>query len=607
MRRAVLVAAAAVAVAAFAAFAATFAAAAAEPRGPVFGNNAYEGEIRDDGGPDADAFVGPLLAGERLSVSVAAARGSPLRPVLALLDPAGEDRTPLLRTAGGGVSFRSFIADVPGRWTVRVAGAGDTEGGYAVRFRVRSGGPASRRSRPPGPAPRSPPTPSPGGGGARPAPGGGGAGPGPPSLDVLDPSGAPHPLAPILLWRRGSAWVLDDLPLDRGDGTWRIVAGVGERGLRVAVRVSLDGRPRGRTILGAVEPRLEERDAPHDAIPGSAVRLMGTGFSRGESPSVWIGGLRAAVLATGSAGDRIDVAVPVLPPGGPVEVVVANPDGQACVAPGYLRAVAPGPPVVREFLPAEVRLVAGAAAEVRVLLAGHAPPEGIDIPLSVEGGVGTAPPSVHAAPHALEASFVFTAGILAAGTAEAKGLLRASLGGSVVVPVVVSAPPPPDSLDLAGWRLRQTSASKTWVLPEGTTVPRGGALVVARKSDRASFEAFWGAPLGAGVAFLDSGDRFPSLNGDETISLEDPDGNPVDGPTVALEPGRCYRRIPGTAAGLPGSWIEGVAAPGAVVPGGPPPAGTGAAAPYVSQFADPAGTGQFVHEFVEIRWEGGNP
>ena len=154
MRRAVLVAAAAVAVAAFAAFAATFAAAAAEPRGPVFGNNAYEGEIRDDGGPDADAFVGPLLAGERLSVSVAAARGSPLRPVLALLDPAGEDRTPLLRTAGGGVSFRSFIADVPGRWTVRVAGAGDTEGGYAVRFRVRSRRTAIRRSLPPGPAPR---------------------------------------------------------------------------------------------------------------------------------------------------------------------------------------------------------------------------------------------------------------------------------------------------------------------------------------------------------------------------------------------------------------------------------------------------------------------
>ena len=174
MRRAVLVAAAAVAVAAFAAFAATFAAAAAEPRGPVFGNNAYEGEIRDDGGPDADAFVGPLLAGERLSVSVAAARGSPLRPVLALLDPAGEDRTPLLRTAGGGVSFRSFIADVPGRWTVRVAGAGDTEGGYAVRFRVRSRRTAIRRSLPPGPPPPRAPQPGPpGGGGPPPRPGAG--------------------------------------------------------------------------------------------------------------------------------------------------------------------------------------------------------------------------------------------------------------------------------------------------------------------------------------------------------------------------------------------------------------------------------------------------
>ena len=181
MRRAVLVAAAAVAVAAFAAFAATFAAAAAEPRGPVFGNNAYEGEIRDDGGPDADAFVGPLLAGERLSVSVAAARGSPLRPVLALLDPAGEDRTPLLRTAGGGVSFRSFIADVPGRWTVRVAGAGDTEGGYAVRFRVRSRRTAIRRSLPPGPAPPIETNPIPRVRGARRAHRGAGAGARPPA------------------------------------------------------------------------------------------------------------------------------------------------------------------------------------------------------------------------------------------------------------------------------------------------------------------------------------------------------------------------------------------------------------------------------------------
>ncbi|NUN50593.1 MAG: hypothetical protein HUU15_17415, partial [Candidatus Brocadiae bacterium] len=42
----------------------------------------------------------------------------------------------------------------------------------------------------------------------------------------------------------------------------------------------------------------------------------------------------------------------------------------------------------------------------------------------------------------------------------------------------------------------------------------------------------------------------------------------------------------------------------AVVPGGEPPGASGPAGVHIAQYADPPATGQFVFEFVEIRWDG---
>src|SRR5689334_12697473 len=80
----------------------------AGPRGPVFGNNGYRSEIRDEGAPDTDDFVGPLSAGATLAVEVRALGDGGLLPGLALFDPTGAERTPPLKVAREGrtVAFR---------------------------------------------------------------------------------------------------------------------------------------------------------------------------------------------------------------------------------------------------------------------------------------------------------------------------------------------------------------------------------------------------------------------------------------------------------------------------------------------------------------------
>src|SRR5882724_3397508 len=106
----------------------------AAPRfGPRFGQNSYTTAIQADGGvPDVDDYVESLQRGETLSVSVAAVRHSHLQPHIELIGPDGEIAKPKFRTSksGGAVQFKSFPVRLSGRWTVRVTGAGSTEGDY---------------------------------------------------------------------------------------------------------------------------------------------------------------------------------------------------------------------------------------------------------------------------------------------------------------------------------------------------------------------------------------------------------------------------------------------------------------------------------------------
>jgi hypothetical protein len=580
------------------------AAAAADPHGPVFGNNGYRTEIRDEGAPDTDDFVGPLAAGETLSVSVRAAPGGGLLPGLALFDPAGADRTPVLREGrdGRAVAFRRFTADRTGRWVVRVLGRDDSEGAYEVRFRVGAPrGPRTRRSLLGGGAPRVAVLPFEAIGGSTLSlrlRGGARAGL-PPYLEVIDPAGRSLPGTAGLLDRSGRSHVLRDLPLDGPDGTWRILAGVDEGPAGVSWRVAAPRRPTGVGDLDPSEPGLDGRASALGASPGSLVRFRGRGFSVAPLPAVLLDGGAVEVLSVAAGGESLSLILPSLPPGEPLEAVVVNPDGQACVAPGYLRVLPPGPPVVQAIEPSPVRTTAGSPRTVTLSLSGHAPPGGATVALSVEGCDATVPATVAVPAYGLEATFE-----LLGGSVPGPGRLLATFGRTLEAPVEVLPLPGSSTveIDLSGWKLVQTDSSRSFLLPPGTIVRRGGTVVVARNAGKAAFEAFWGIPLGPDVAYVDSGDRFPSMNGDETFSLVGPSGSVVDGPTPKLAAGRNLRRKPGAPAGSPSSWIDLPAAPGDATPG-IPEQGVGDGAVRISEIADPSGSGQFVYEFLELTWD----
>lgn len=115
-------------------------AAALDTFGPAFGANRYAASIRaSDGIPDDDDYVGALLVGEKLSVAVAASRGSALLPALSLPDPDGSETAPPVVEKSGGksVSLASFAVPKTRRWGVRVAGKSGTEGAYTIAFSVK--------------------------------------------------------------------------------------------------------------------------------------------------------------------------------------------------------------------------------------------------------------------------------------------------------------------------------------------------------------------------------------------------------------------------------------------------------------------------------------
>src|SRR5688572_7477389 len=119
----------------------------AETYGPAFGRNRYATAIRNPsaaaGAADVDDYVSVLRAGEKLSVRVAAARKSELKPRLELIGPDGEPAEVAVKSTRGGRSaaLRRFLVPATGRWTVRVTGADGTEGDYLVAFDVQETGP----------------------------------------------------------------------------------------------------------------------------------------------------------------------------------------------------------------------------------------------------------------------------------------------------------------------------------------------------------------------------------------------------------------------------------------------------------------------------------
>ena len=574
------------------------------PRGPLLGHNSWGGEIRDDGAPDRDLFAGALLAGERLSVEV---RGEPgpdggpaLRPAIAIFDPLGAPRTATVEASADGTAarVRRFPIDRTGRWAVVVSGAEDAEGPYRVRFRIhRARGRGAARLRLPGPDEGVAECPIDALRGSvidldLRAPGPGGL---PPFFEILDPNGEPVPLAAALLRRRDGAWRLHGLSLDGPDGTWRVLVGVGageDAFLRWRLRAA--ARPRGDGVLLPYEPSLDARPAPLVVGPGGLVRVEGRGFCPHPAPAVLLDGAPVGVLGIDPGGRFLEALLPPRPGGTLAALAIVNPDGQACEAGGYLVYGTPGPALLADLVPSELRLPAGGQAQVRVRLTGMAPPTGAWIPLRLTEPVASLPESVFVPPYRTEAAFWIDAGG-AGGTA----ILEATLGTTARATVRVDPPPPPGEIDLSGWRIDQTDSTRWLIFPPGTVLPEGGRVVVARDCSRAQFEAFWGRPLGAGVLFVDSDDLLPSFNGAEKLWLRDASGVTHDGPTIVLTVGSAYRRLPGDGdSWLSSSWSTTTAAPGLFAPADGPLPSTGGV--RIAAFADPGATGQFIYEFVEI-------
>ncbi len=159
----------------------------------------------------------------------------------------------------------------------------------------------------------------------------------------------------------------------------------------------------------------------------------------------------------------------------------------------------------------------------------------------------------------------------------------------------------PPAVDISGWTVEQTSSLQTFTFPAYTTVPEGTIIIIGRNVDQATFEAYWGVTLPAGVLYFHGGNAFPQINGNETYTLKDATGATLDGPTVA-EPATGdtnFRRTAATAAALASSWTKGTdgnsGAGSDTTPGVTEisPAGVS----FISEFSD---ADAYANEFVEL-------
>jgi hypothetical protein len=322
----------------------------ADPHGPPFGANRYAASIaRVCAEPDTDDYVAALVAGERLTVTVLASGGSALRPALTLVGPDGSEFAPSsLKVSRNGKSatLRSWPVPKSGRWAVRVAGAGGTEGCYTIAFAIGAAPPVSARK-----------------------------------LDVTAGADCVVPFEGIdgavvdlsVAWKtRGASVALSSilsplraalpnvvpvvtahsltvkgLVLAGGDGTYELhlARGAGLPVCDVSVRVRPTGRPKSaRAVkLSDSEPFLDAVASPLRGAAGVRVRMTGGNLSASDPPTVLFGSL-PAIAYVANGGSEIDVIPPDAAEGATVDVAVVGSDGQSCVRKGYFRYV-PAPHV----------------------------------------------------------------------------------------------------------------------------------------------------------------------------------------------------------------------------------------------------------------------
>ncbi len=151
-------------------------------------------------------------------------------------------------------------------------------------------------------------------------------------------------------------------------------------------------------------------------------------------------------------------------------------------------------------------------------------------------------------------------------------------------------------LILDGWQLIQENSHRVFTF-NGVRLPLNSCLIIARGATKSQFENFWGVALPESVVYINGGGRFPVLNGRETFTLVNAQGDTIDGPTYTFQRGYDYQRTDFSSNGSNSSswnildWHE--ANPGTVLSQGGSFIG-------ISEIADADTSGGYIYEFIEI-------
>jgi len=171
-----------------------------------------------------------------------------------------------------------------------------------------------------------------------------------------------------------------------------------------------------------------------------------------------------------------------------------------------------------------------------------------------------------------------------------------NVGTSTTVNVTVSNGVP---VNIGNWTLTQANATLTYTIPAGTTIPSKGYVIIARNATKTAFQTYWGVTLGANVVFINSADTMPQINGSETYTLKNSSGVTIEGTTVAMDTsgGSDFQRATCGAIGTLSSWTKLASASGSPGTGGLNGCNKG---PFINEFSDALGTGNYVYEFIEL-------
>lgn len=161
-------------------------------------------------------------------------------------------------------------------------------------------------------------------------------------------------------------------------------------------------------------------------------------------------------------------------------------------------------------------------------------------------------------------------------------------------------------LVIGGYRVAQANSTINYTIPAGTRIPNGGYVILGRDATKTAFEAFWrgGTPLPANVVYINTAGSMPQINGSENYTLFNAAGTTIDARSVSMAAGAnqsIQRKDPCNTPGQTASWS--FLAASAATPGSGAGAGCNTGKVVINEFADAAGTGNFIYEFVELHYD----